>query len=139
MKSIKLLIIFVIAVSFVVTSCKKDKEEASKKGILTAKKWRMSSAKYSGIEVIKDCQKDNTAIFGMNDTCIADPGVIRCDTTEEIQNLAYSLSSDSKFLTIEGNYLGIKGDNLPVTITESSLIFTVNYGIGVVVVTFLPL
>lgn len=102
MKSTKYLILFILALTLTVPSCKKEETTLSKKEMLTAKSWQLSSIKENGVtDVLDDCDKDNILTFLLNGTYTFDPNVIKCDLKSEIESGTWSLSSDEKFLTLD--------------------------------------
>ena len=123
MKSTKYLILFILALTLTVPSCKKDETTLSKKKILIAKSWQLSSIKENGVtDVLHDCDKDNILTFLLDGTYSFDPNVIKCDLGSKIESGTWSLSSDEKFLLLD--------DGTQMTIVELSEIKLVLLEVG---------
>ena len=121
MRKLLTLLIFAltIALTVVVTSCKKDEVTKSRKELLTAKQWKILSSKTNGVaDVISDCEKDDFVIFASNGTYTWNPGTVKCDPSETIRTGTWTLSSDEKTLTLDGDATTI------VELTESRLVIS---------------
>lgn len=119
MKSIKLFLLFVFALSLTLSSCKKDEAIPAKNKLqmLTAKTWKFTSSKTAGIEGILDCDKDNTISFTVG-IWTANPGAIKCDPSETIDTGTWSLSADQNNITIDS-------DTYPIVVTETQFVVTI--------------
>lgn len=123
MKRTKYLILFILALILLVSSCKKDEIALSKKDMLTAKSWQLSSIKENGVtNVLDDCDKDNILTFLLDGTYTFDPHIIKCDFGNYVESGTWSLSSDEKFV--------ILGDGTQMTIVELSKIKLVLLEVG---------
>jgi len=119
MKSIKYLVLFVFALTLTITSCKKDEDSKSKKELLTSKSWIMLSSKTNGeANVLDDCIKDDILTFSSTGTWTYNPATIKCDSEEMIDTGTWSLSSDEKYLIMDGFNVTI------VELTESRFVFS---------------
>jgi hypothetical protein len=119
MKTLKFLIFIVFALAMSVSSCKKDDSNSSTpKGILTSKSWKLSSLKINGVETIEDCNKDDIMTFAANGTYTTTVGAITCYDGETNTSGTWSLSSDGKTLTVDG-------DAYSSVITESKVVVTI--------------
>ena len=117
MKSFKYFFLLVIALTIAVTSCKKDAVTKSKKELLTSNQWKYLSSKTNGVaDVLDACEKDDFVIFSSNGTYTYNPTTIKCDPSETIQTGNWTLSSDEKTLSIDGDEATI------VELTESRLV-----------------
>ncbi|HZK93946.1 MAG TPA: lipocalin family protein [Prolixibacteraceae bacterium] len=117
MKSFKYLFLLVIALTIAVASCKKDEVTKSKKELLTAKQWKFLSRKTNGVaDVINNCEKDDFTIFSSNGTYTWNPTTVKCDPSQTIQTGTWTLSSDEKTLSVDGDEATI------VELTESRLV-----------------
>jgi hypothetical protein len=118
MKSIKYLVLFVFALTLTVSSCKKD-ETKTKKEMLTAKSWKMSSIKINGVAgVIEDCEKDDIITIAANGTTSSNRGAIKCDPNETNSTGTWTLSDDEKYLTVDGSTFTI------IELTGSKLVLS---------------
>ena len=117
MKSFKYFFLLVIALTIAVTSCKKDAVTKSKKELLTSNQWKYLSSKTNGVaDVLDACEKDDFVIFSSNGTYTYNPTTIKCDPSETIQTGNWTLSSDEKTLSIDGDEATI------IELTESRLV-----------------
>jgi hypothetical protein len=91
----------------------------------------MSSTRQNGVEVQKDCTKDDIITFLTDGTFITTVGSITCYSGETGYSGTWSLSGDGKTLTI---------DEYPssVLITENKITATSTDGTDTVVMTFIP-
>lgn len=125
MKSIKYLVLLVLALTLTVASCKKDEVVMTKKEMLTAKSWKLLSSKENGVTIeIEVCEKDDVLTFLTNGTYTFSPGANKCYTDDVIQTGTWSLSTDEKFLTIDGEGEGIM---TIVELTKSKLVLSTTY------------
>lgn len=123
MKSIKYLVLLVLALTLTVTSCKKDKVTLTKKEMLTAKSWKLLSSKENGVSIVlEDCEKDDVLTLASDGTYTYNPGANKCYTDDTIQTGSWSLSSDEKYLTID-----MDGIMTIVELTESKLVLSITY------------
>ena len=105
---INLVILMLLALALTIPSCKKDETNLSKKEMLTAKSWKILSSKTNGIaETFDDCQKDDFLTFATNGNYTFNPGTIKCDAIETIETGTWTLSSDEKFLIVDGESITI--------------------------------
>jgi glutamine cyclotransferase len=96
------------AFAIIVTSCNKDDSNMTKKEMLTAKSWKISSSKTNGVaDVIEDCQKDDFLTFATDGTYTFNPGTNKCFSTESIDNGTWELTSDEKYLIVDGDSITI--------------------------------
>src|SRR5450759_4714054 len=117
MKNFKTLLIFAISLTIAVASCKKDEVSKSRKELLTAKQWKFTSSKTNGVADILDaCEKDDFVIFSSNGTYTYNPVTIKCSSYDTIDTGNWTLSSDEKTLSIDGDEATI------VELTESRLV-----------------
>lgn len=117
MKLLKCLFLLVIALTITVTSCKKDEVTKSKKELLTSKQWKFTSSKTNGVANILDaCEKDDFVIFSSNGTYTYNPVTIKCSSYDTIDTGNWTLSSDEKTLSLDGDEATI------VELTESRLV-----------------
>lgn len=87
---------------FLLSSCKKD-EAKSRSEMLTGAKWKVSSQKLNGVvEPLEDCSKDDFMIFASGGKCTFNPGANKCYSDEVIETGTWSLSSDEKSFTLNG-------------------------------------
>lgn len=109
MKSTKYLILFILVSVLTISSCKKDEATLSKRELLTARSWQLSSIKENGVtDVLDECDKDNILTFLSDGTYTFDPNVIKCDLANVIESGTWSLSSDEKFLILDdGSFMTI--------------------------------
>ncbi|HEY5510472.1 MAG TPA: lipocalin family protein [Prolixibacteraceae bacterium] len=106
---------------FILSSCKKD-EAKSRSEMLTGAKWKLSSMKINGVaEPIEDCSKDDFFIFTSGGTCTSNPGANKCYSDEVVETSTWSLSSDEKSITIDGNTATI------VELTQSRFTYSEGY------------
>jgi triacylglycerol esterase/lipase EstA (alpha/beta hydrolase family) len=132
MKTLKFLIFFVLALTMSVSSCKKDESNTSTpKDILTSKSWKLSSLKVNGVETIEDCNKDDIMTFAANGTYTTTVGAITCYSGETNTTGTWSLSTDGKTLTVDG-------DAYSVVITESKVVATIVIGTETTELTVIP-
>jgi glutamine cyclotransferase len=124
-KSIRLFtVVFLILFAFtvVVTSCKKDDSNLTKKEMLTAKSWKLLSSKSNGVaDVIEDCQKDDFITFTASGTYTFNPGTNKCYTEDVIESGTWALSSDEKYLIVDSDSASL------VELTPSRFTFSMTY------------
>jgi hypothetical protein len=132
MKSINYLVLFFFALTITITSCKKDESTKSAKEILTSKSWKVSSSKIDGIAgVIEDCQKDDILTFAASGTYTYNIGATTCNADETTYNGTWSLSADSKTLTVDG-------ETASVVITENQIKVTLTIDSSIMEMTYVP-
>ena len=108
MRIFKCLLLFVIAISIVVSSCKKDGSTKSKKDILTSHQWKYFSYKENGVLIpLENCEKDDFLRFEVSGTYTYNPGIDKCSTSDVIENGTWSISSDAKTLFVSRGSLEI--------------------------------
>lgn len=124
MKTIKHLLLLTLCVTLVVASCKKDeKSTMTKKEMLSAKSWKLSSSKTNGVaDVLSDCDKDDFITMTANGIYTYNPGSNKCDPSETSETGTWALSNDEKSLLIDGESLDI------IELTESKLIISMSNG-----------
>jgi hypothetical protein len=133
MKSINYLVLFVFALTMSVSSCKKDSSNTlTPKEMLTAKSWKLSSYKLNGVEAMDDCLKDDIIAFAANGTYSNIVGAITCYDGEINYSGTWTLSSDGKTITLDG-------DPSSIEIMESKLVITQTLsGTDTVILTLIP-
>ncbi len=118
MKQFKFLALILLAV-IVIPSCNKDDNDSkSKTDLLTSAAWKYVDFKIAGASVLEDCQKDDAITFSTNFSFIFNPGSLKCDPSDVIENGTWSFSSDEKNLIIDGDNSTI------VTLSSTSLVIT---------------
>jgi len=111
-----------IAFAVIVTSCKKDESNLTKKEMLTAKSWKILSSKTNGVaDVIEDCQKDDFLTFTTEGSYTFNPGTKKCYSEDAIDTGTWALSSDEKYIIVDGENLTI------VELTENRFTFSVAF------------
>ncbi|HTN17125.1 MAG TPA: hypothetical protein VL092_05560 [Chitinophagaceae bacterium] len=127
----KILLLAVTATSLL-GSCKKDDKKDSSTGTeakIADKKWKLTAHSYvfngqtnDGYAQLKDCQKDNFAIYSSDKSIIIDEGATKCmSSTPQMQTVGtWELRSGGKELFLSGAeaVYGIK--ELTLNIIESS-------------------
>ena len=118
-----LVFLSLFAFTVIVTSCKKDDTNLTKKEMLTAKSWKILSSKSNGVaEVIEDCQKDDFLKFVANGTYTFNPGTNKCYSEDVTDSGIWALSSDEKYLIVDGDSITI------VELTTSRFTFSITDG-----------
>src|SRR5665647_2178508 len=109
MKSFKYLFLLIIALTIAVASCsKKDEATKSKKELLTAHQWKLSSSKTNGVaDVISDCEKDDITTFSSNGTYTWNITTVKCYASETNDTGTWTLSSDETIFTVDGTVVTI--------------------------------
>ena len=112
-------LIFLFVFTFIMASCKKDKDaEPTKEDLLMAKNWKVTAVKAvpSGTSVefdvftlLVDCQKDNFLKFNTGGVVVFDEGPVKCTPTSP-QNTqgTWTLTENATtgdVLTVNGNIL----------------------------------
>jgi hypothetical protein len=132
MKTGKFLTLFAFALMMSVSFCKKDESNTvTPKEMLTSKSWKMTSMKVNGMEILEDCTKDDIMTFAGTGTYSTSVGTITCYDGETNNSGTWTLSSDGKTLTVDG-------DPYSVVITETQLVATYVDGTDTMVMTLIP-
>lgn len=128
MKKINL-ILLLSAVILSVSSCKKDDDATPATTTTTTTKtktnselligvWKFTSFTENGTEDSEACEKDDTEEFKANNVVVSNPGTVKCEDDDAIENDTYALSTDQKSLTLDGDIWTI------TSITETTLTLT---------------
>ncbi len=134
MKKYASIVLIVITMTFIVTSCKKEISAAE---ILTANSWRYDSMNDNGTEVVlEDCEKDNYLTFATDGTFILNFGTLLCVPGETSYTSTWALSDNDKTLTL-GNIGDNQGSSASVEITGSKLVLTYTNGTNVLIVRYI--
>jgi hypothetical protein len=105
MKTANFLASIILTLLISVTSCKNDEKDLSAKEMLTAKSWKLQSAKTNGeSKIIEDCQKDDILTFLSVGTYKKNPGSNKCSMMDEIESGPWLLLDDEKSLIIDGDW-----------------------------------
>jgi hypothetical protein len=130
MKSINCLLLVIFALTITVSSCKKDALTPAE--MLTAKSWKYSTMKYNGtLQTIESCQMDDILTFKTDGTYSYNVGSSTCYTGQTSYTGVWSLSTDGKSITVDG-------DVATVVISKSKVVVTVNDGGDITEMTFVP-
>jgi hypothetical protein len=136
MKSIDYLIFVLLGITVAAVACKESEETNPKKDFLTSKSWKVSVYKVNGEEVaLMDCQKDNYLTFRSNSTYTDYVGANKCDIYETNIEGTWTLSNDSKILTLK-SVQGIQAAS--IEITESKLVLTITDDTDIIIMTCIP-
>ena len=120
MKTFTNLVLCIFVLTLISISCKKDAVTKTKKEILTASKWKVSSEKINGVaRIFEDCSRDDFMTFAINGTYTSNPGAIKCDPSEAIYTGTWALSSDEKYLIMDGDNATI------IALTETRMVLSV--------------
>lgn len=106
-------------------SCKKDDETKTNKDYLTSHTWTPSSYAMSveGTNIdtpAEDCEKDDKLSFSADMKYIFNPGDVICEDDEVIETGTYTLSSDQKTITFDGEVWTI------TSISDSQLVLSMS-------------
>jgi hypothetical protein len=111
-------LLFLYALTAVVSSCDNDESNMTREEMLTAKSWKILSSKTNNVaDVIEDCEKDDFLTFATNGTYTYNIGTKKCDSYESNESGTWEFSSDEKYLIIDGDSISI------VEMTASRLTF----------------
>jgi len=124
------LVLATLGLAAVGCSDKKDDAAPTKTALLTAKTWRNTDVKVSGLSVyailIDACQKDDLLKFNADKTLTYNNGTVKCDSSEPAtQTGSWALLTNDTQLTITDP----DGDATTGTITSltsTSLVVTAN-------------
>lgn len=125
MKKINL-ILLLSAVILSVSSCKKDDDATpattttvkTTSELLMSGAWKYTASTVNGTSEIEDCDKDDTYEFKANNIVSYNAGSSACDKDDVSEDLAYTLSTDNKTITMDDEKWTI------TTITENKLMVT---------------
>lgn len=125
MNSLKLSFLLILGVFL--ASCSKDEKTNSE--LLQEGTWKLKDIKLVGQSVIEDCQKDDTWKFTAT-TVSSNVGTKKCDASDVNEEFSYTLSSDQKSITVDGETSTI------ATLTESNLTLSTTSIFGVISLEF---
>ncbi len=125
MNSLKLSFLLILGVFL--ASCSKDEKTNSE--LLQEGTWKLKDIKLVGQSVIEDCQKDDTWKFTAT-TVSSNVGTKKCDASDVNEEFTYTLSSDQKSITVDGETSTI------ATLTESNLTLSTTSIFGVISLEF---
>lgn len=121
MKRVITIILFLLALTLILSSCKK--QGISAKELLSSYSWKYTSGNVNGIEqILMDCEKDNYLTFNSDGTFTSNKVEIKCDPDETNYTNTWTLSGDEKTLTLTG-----LGSSL-LEIDISKLVLTYTFG-----------
>lgn len=99
--------ISILALGLATFSCSKKSDDPTltPAQILTSHAWKLSSTTIMGVNSpLDECEKDNFVTFSNTGVATMDEGVTKCDSEDPQTDVTtYSLSSDAKTLTLDGD------------------------------------
>lgn len=145
MKNLTNLFLFVVAVIFISTGCKKKHDDTpakTKTQLITQGTWKFSSATSGGFDIsglLQSCQKDNTLTFQANGSGTIDEGASKCNAGDPQSNpFTWNFANSENTLHVS-TVLFSSGSNdfTIVSLTETQLVGSQVINSQTVVVTFI--